>query len=103
VARRVSAVLTGSGPGDEAYRDRLRATGYPLTDEYSPVPFAGPVTIVAGRQDRIVGYADQFRRLSCYPAGSFAVLDRAGHYLPFEQPRALAALVSDWRGRCLAG
>ena len=50
-----------------------------------------------------LGYADQFRRLSCYPADSFAVLDRAGHYLPFEQARALAALVSDWCDRCLAG
>jgi pimeloyl-ACP methyl ester carboxylesterase len=55
---------------------------------------------VTGRQDGIVGYADQFRRLSCYPAGSFAVLDQAGHYLPFEQPAALAALASQWRARC---
>ena len=102
VARRVSAMLTGSGRGDEAYRDRLRTSGYPLSDEDSPVQFGGPVTIVTGRQDRIVGYADQFRRLSCYPAGTFAVLDQAGHYLPFEQPRALAALVSDWRERCPA-
>ena len=30
VARRVSGVLTGSGRGDEAYRERLRATGYRL-------------------------------------------------------------------------
>ena len=97
VARRVSGVLTGSGRGDEAYRGRLRATGYRLTDEDSPARFHGPVTIVTGRQDGIVGYADQFRRLSCYPAGSFAVLDQAGHYLPFEQPAALAALVSQWR------
>jgi pimeloyl-ACP methyl ester carboxylesterase len=102
VARRVSALLAGSGRGDEAYRDRLRTSGYPLSDEDSPVPFGGPVTIVTGRQDRIVGYADQFRRLSCYPAGTFAVLDQAGHYLPFEQPRALAALISDWRERCPA-
>lgn len=103
VARRVSRVLTGSSRGDEAYRERLRSTGYPLSDEDSPVPFHGPVTIVTGRQDGIVGYADQFQRLSCYPAGSFHVLDRAGHYLPFEQPKAFAALVSEWRDRCLAG
>jgi pimeloyl-ACP methyl ester carboxylesterase len=99
VARRVSGVLTGSGRGDEAYRERLRTTGYRLADEDSPARFHGPVTIVTGRQDGIVGYADQFRRLSCYPAGSFAVLDQAGHYLPFEQPAALAALVSQWRAR----
>lgn len=103
VARRVSRVLTGSGRGDEGYRERLRATGYPLSDEDSPVSFGGPVTIVTGRQDGIVGYADQFRRLSCYPAGSFTVLDQAGHYLPFEQPRALAALAGGWRDRCPAG
>lgn len=50
-----------------------------------------------------MGYADQFRRLSCYPAGTFAALDRADHYLPFEQPRALAMLARDWRGRCQPG
>ena len=103
MARRIAAVLTASAPGDEAYRDRLQADGYRLSDEDSELRFAGPVAILTGRQDRIVGYADQFRRLSCYPAGSIAVLDRAGHYLPFEQPRALAMLARDWRDRCLSG
>ena len=102
VAGRVSDVLTGSSPGDEEYRERLRTGGFRLSDEGSAARYGGPVTMVAGRQDRTVGYADQFRRLACYPAGTFAVLDRAGHYLPFEQPEALAALIAEWRARCPA-
>jgi pimeloyl-ACP methyl ester carboxylesterase len=101
-ALQVSRVLTASAPGDEEYRQRLRTDGYRLSDEDSALPYRGPTAIITGRQDRIVGYADQFRRLSCYPAGSFTVLDRAGHYLPFEQPQALATLVSQWRARCPA-
>jgi pimeloyl-ACP methyl ester carboxylesterase len=102
MALQVSAVLTAATPGDGEYRQRLRADGYRLSDEDSSLPYRGPAAVITGRQDRIVGYADQFRRLSCYPAGSFTVLDRAGHYLPFEQPRALAAVVSEWRARCPA-
>lgn len=100
MARQVSALLTASGDGDHGYRERLRANGYRLSDEDSAVSFGGPVAIITGRQDRIVGYADQFRRLGCFPAASFTVLDQAGHYLPFEQPQALAALAADWRVRC---
>jgi pimeloyl-ACP methyl ester carboxylesterase len=102
MARQVSAVLAASASADQAYLERLRANGYRLSDEDSAVPFPGPASIVTGRQDRIVGYADQFRRLACFPAGTFTVLDRAGHYLPFEQPRALSALAGDWRSRCPA-
>ena len=98
----MSDVLTGSSPGDEEYQERLRADGFRLPDEDAAARFDGPVTMVAGRQDRTVGYVDQFRRLACYPAGTFAVLDRAGHYLPFEQPEALAALIAEWRARCPA-
>ncbi len=102
MARQVSAVLAASASADQAYLERLRANGYRLSDEDSAAPFPGPASIVTGRQDRIVGYADQFRRLACFPAASFTVLDRAGHYLPFEQPQALAMLATDWRDRCPA-
>lgn len=101
-ALQVSTVLSASAPGAEAYRQRLRTEGYRLADQDSALPYRGPVAVITGRQDGMVGYADQFRRLSSYPAGSFTVLDRAGHYLPFEQPRALATLVSEWRARCPA-
>jgi pimeloyl-ACP methyl ester carboxylesterase len=100
VARRVAEVLAGSARGDEEYRQRLRSGACSVSDERSDFPFGGPVSVITGRQDRIVGYTDQFRRMRSYPFGSYAVLDQAGHYLPFEQPDAFAGLVAEWRQRC---
>jgi len=64
--------------------------------------FDGPVAVVAGRNDRVVGYADQFRLLRNYPRGSYSAVATAGHYLPFEQPALLQALTQDWPRRCFA-
>jgi pimeloyl-ACP methyl ester carboxylesterase len=96
IAQRVAAVLTSSRHADEAYLQRLRATGYQVSDEASEVVFAKPSLIVAGRHDRIAGYADQFRVMRFYPQASFAAIAGAGHYLPFERPDIFAALVRGW-------
>ena len=61
--------------------------------------FAKPVLIVAGRQDTTVGYRDAWDILESYPRATFAVLDRADHVWPVEQPNVLAALVDDWLTR----
>ena len=55
--------------------------------------------IVAGRQDWIVGYRDQWRLVERYPAATFAVLDVAGHNLQFERPELFGALLRDWLDR----
>jgi len=96
VAQRVAAVLTSSRPGDEAYLQRLRANGYQLVDESSETQFVGPALIVAGREDRIAGYADQFRATRFYPQATFAAIAGAGHYLPFERPAMFAGLAREW-------
>jgi len=49
--------------------------------------------------DRVVGYADQFRALQAYPRGTYCVVDAAGHYLPWEQPELFRALTQDWLQR----
>lgn len=100
VATRVGAIVSSANSGDDVYLRRLQATGYQLSDEDSPVVFEGPTCIVAGRHDRIVGYADQFRSLAAYPNGSFHALDGAGHYLPFERPDEFAGLMRSWLSRC---
>ena len=99
VAGRVAALLAASGPADEEYLQRLRTTGYQLSDEDSAAVYRGPTSVIAGRQDHMAGYADQFRALAAYPQASFAVLADAGHYLPFEQPDAFLGLVLDWLTR----
>lgn len=102
----VSAVLralSAGGPGDESYQDALTdGPGYALPDQGDDFSFAGPVAVVVGRQDRIVGYADQFRALRHYPHATYSALDQAGHYLPHEQPDLLRALAQDWLRRCEA-
>lgn len=96
VAGQVSAALTASLPGDEEYQDRLRSHGYRLPDEDDAASYPGPACLIAGRQDRIAGYADQFRALGSFPAASYSVVAAAGHYLPFEQPATFRAIVLDW-------
>src|SRR5580704_16221614 len=74
VAGRVAAALTAARPGDKEYLERLRAAGYQAPDEDDAAGYPGPACILAGRQDRIGGYADQFRALSAFPAASYSVL-----------------------------
>ncbi len=96
VARTVAAALAASLPGDEEYQDRLRSHGYQLPDEGDPARYHGPACLIAGREDRIGGYADQFRALARFPAASYSLVPDAGHYLPFEQPATFRAIVLDW-------
>jgi pimeloyl-ACP methyl ester carboxylesterase len=62
-------------------------------------PCRCPTLVVTGRQDSTVGYAGAWDLLEQYPRATFAVLDRAGHALPHEQPELLRALVAEWLAR----
>jgi len=54
---------------------------------------------VLGRQDSVVGYRDAWRLIESYPRATFAVLDRAGHWLQIEQERLFAELAAEWLDR----
>ena len=64
-----------------------------------PVTSRCPTLLVSGRQDSTVGYARAWEMLEHFPRAAFAVLDRAGHALPHEQPGLLHALVTEWLDR----
>ena len=64
-----------------------------------PEPFSAPALFVLGRQDSVVGYRAALDLIEQYPRATVAVLDRAGHVLPWEQPDLFAALVREWLGR----
>lgn len=103
VVAQVLQALTLGGPGDEQYQNALTdGAGYALADQNADVVFNGPVAVVAGRNDRVVGYADQFRLLRNYPRGTYSAVAAAAHYLPFEQPAVFRALTQDWLRRCIA-
>lgn len=100
VVATVLAALESGGPGDDKFQEELRAgPEYALPDEDTDITFDGPVNVVTGRQDGIVGYADQFHAMRHYPRGTFTAIDAAGHYLPFEQPALLRSLTQDWLHR----
>jgi pimeloyl-ACP methyl ester carboxylesterase len=103
VATRLARAFTLIGKVDEEYLDRLRATGYQLSDEDSGQQFDGPVAVLSGRRDRVAGYRDQFEALARYPDGSYTAVPDTGHYLPFERPELFAALARDWLARSAEG
>ena len=79
----------------ERIGQRWELTGRPEDAE----PYPHPTLVVTGRQDSSVGYAHAWEIVDRYPRATFAVLDRAGHALPHEQPELLRALVTEWLDR----
>ena len=61
--------------------------------------YDGPALVVAGRLDSTVGSAAAIDLAAGLPRCTLAVLDRAGHALPHEQPELFAALLLDWLDR----
>lgn len=94
-------VLPALARADQAYLDVIRNEGYgcPYDVDALPCAFAGPVTIVAGRQDASVGFHDALVLSERYPRATCAVLDRAAHILQIEQPDIFSTLLSEWVDR----
>jgi pimeloyl-ACP methyl ester carboxylesterase len=82
---------------DHEFLDRVE----PFTFAVAPLPepFNRPALILNGRQDSLTGYADMLPLQESFPRGTFAILDRSGHSLAFEQPVLFRALVDDWLDR----
>lgn len=93
-------VLPGLKAVNQAANERLLAR-YTL----DPLPgdrlsdFGKPVVIVAGRQDGIVGYDDQWALAHQLPHATYALIDGAGHLAQLEEPRIVFELIRDWAGR----
>jgi pimeloyl-ACP methyl ester carboxylesterase len=61
-------------------------------------PFTKPALIITGRQDSAVGYADAWRLVDNYPRATFAVFDRAGHFMEEKEP-LIGPLINEWLDR----
>jgi pimeloyl-ACP methyl ester carboxylesterase len=88
---------------DSSHQARLEAAGPASFEVAPPVPFSGPTLILTARQDNIVGYRDAWDLLDTYPRAIFAVLDRAGHFVPLEQEALCHALMREWLDRVEEG
>jgi pimeloyl-ACP methyl ester carboxylesterase len=89
--------------GDPVFQAKIRVKpenyAFTFDTDVLPNPFPAPTLIVTGRQDSMVGYRDAWQILDNYPRGTFAVLDRSGHFLGVEQEELFHALASEWLDR----
>jgi pimeloyl-ACP methyl ester carboxylesterase len=92
-------VVPAIGLADQAGLARMGENWLFSTSPEKGPRYPSPALIVTGRQDSSVGYAGQWDLLEHYPRATFAVLDRAGHALPHEQPVVLKALITEWLDR----
>ncbi len=99
VVEAVRQVLAEVQLADFSHQEQLEAAGPSSFEIAPPVPFDGPALIIAARQDQVVGYRDAWDLLDTYPRATFAVLDRAGHFVPIEQEALCHTLMREWLDR----
>jgi pimeloyl-ACP methyl ester carboxylesterase len=98
-ARRAD-LLPGQELANREFLSRLRENyAFSFDVDALQEPFPGPTLIMTGRQDSACGYYGAWGILENYPRGTFAVLDRAGHMLQYEQRDLFDALVNEWLDR----
>lgn len=87
---------------DLPFMDKLDQPGnaaFSFDVDRLPAPFPAPALFLTGRQDSVVGYRDAWDIVEDYPRATFAVLDRAGHFLGDNQEVLFKTLVSEWLDR----
>lgn len=85
---------------DHPFNDRLEAAGpFSFDVDTLPAPFGNPTLIITARQDGLCGYRDAWALLENFPRATFAVLDRAGHFVNIEQDVLCQALMREWLDR----
>lgn len=92
--RFVDAVLPGLRAADAEAMARLGAR-YVL--DVPDVSFTGPTLVVTGRQDQVVGYADQARLWRrAYPNATYVAVHGAGHNVHIDAPDIVEAHLTQW-------
>jgi pimeloyl-ACP methyl ester carboxylesterase len=100
VAEAVRELLAEVRIADHPFNDRLEeASAFSFDVDNLPTPFGVPTLIVTARQDHLCGYRDAWDLLDHYPRATFAVLDRAGHFVNIEQDALCQALMREWLDR----
>ena len=96
VAEAVRELLAEVRIADHSFNDRLEEAGpFSFDADRLPTPFGAPTLIMTARQDDLCGYRDAWDLLDNYPRATFAVLDRAGHFVNIEQDALCQALMRE--------
>ena len=100
VVEAVRDVLAEVAIADHPFNERLEVVGpFSFDVDALPTPFGGPTLMLTARQDFLCGYRDAWDLLDNYPRATFAVLDRAGHFVNIEQHVLCQALMREWLDR----
>ena len=100
VAEAVRELLAEVQIADHPFNDRLEEAGpFSFDVDTLPAPFGRPTLIITARQDHLCGYRDAWDLLDNYPRATFAVLDRAGHFVNIEHDALCQTLMREWLDR----
>lgn len=100
VVEAVREVLGEVRSADHAFMAQLEEAGpFSVDVDTLPAPFPGPALFLTARQDALCGYRDAWDLLDNYPRATFAVLDRAGHFINIEQATLCRTLMGEWLDR----
>jgi pimeloyl-ACP methyl ester carboxylesterase len=100
VAEAVRELLAEVQIADHPFNDRLEEAGpFSFDVDTLPARFGRPTLIITARQDYLCGYRDAWDLLDNYPRATFAVLDRAGHFVNIEQDALCQTLMREWLDR----
>ena len=92
--------IPAAAQADQAHQEKINANyEFSFDVDLPEKPFPNPVLFLLGRQDSMVGYQDALKAVECFPRATFAILDKAGHSLSWEQPTLFRTLVSEWLQR----
>ena len=78
-------VLPGLRAADPDVVERIRPALSRSPETMGP-PYRGPVLMLLGRNDTVVGWRDQLDLAEHYPNATIAIVDRCGHNVHLEHP-----------------
>ncbi|GAB6109024.1 alpha/beta fold hydrolase [Fusibacter bizertensis] len=86
--------------GDEEYMDEYQAKGYKASYnvDSNNASFDKPVVIMAGKQDSVVGFEDQYALSLQFPRSTYIAVDCAAHAMHIEQAALFNAVFNGWIG-----
>lgn len=100
VVEEVREVLVEVQRANHTFNARLEvAAPSSFEVDTQPMLFDGPTLILTARQDQLCGYHDAWNLLENYPRATFALLDRAGHFINIEQDELCRSLMREWLDR----
>lgn len=100
VAEAMHVLMAEVQIADHPFNDQLEESApFSFNVDTLPIPFAAPTLIMTARQDFLCGYHDAWDLLANYPRATYAVLDRAGHFLNIEQDALCHTLMREWLDR----